>query len=62
MEFNNVDSNGENVVAINLKLLLFLFLKIVEIEFKMKIQSFSSLGFFQVPSILDFPYLLLHSS
>ena len=60
MELNDVNSNGENVVSINLKLLNF-FLIIVEIEFKMKIQSISSLKFFQVPSILDFPYLSLHS-
>ena len=37
---NNVNSNGENVVAINLKLFHFFFLKIDEIEFKMKLQSF----------------------
>ena len=31
--FNNVNSNGENVVAINCNLIFFLFLKIVKIEF-----------------------------
>ena len=40
MKFNNVNCNGENVVVINLKLSIFSFLKIVEIEFKLKFQSF----------------------
>ena len=62
MEFNDDNSSGENVVAINLKLLQFFFLKIVEIELKMKLQGFSSLEFCQVPTKLDFPYLLPHIS
>ena len=36
MKSNNINSNGENVVAINLKLF---YLKIVKIEFKIKLQS-----------------------
>ena len=62
MEFNNVNSNSENVVAINLKLFHFSVLKIVEIEFKMKLQRFSCLEFFQVLAKLDFPYLSPHLS
>ena len=37
---NNVNSNYENVVAINLKLFYFSFLEIVETKFKMKLQVF----------------------
>ena len=61
MEFNDVNSNGENVVAINLKLPHHLFLENFEIDFKIKLQSFSNLEFFQVPTKLDFPYLSPHS-
>ena len=46
IKFNNVISKGENVVAINLKLLYFFFLKIIEIEFKMKLQSSFLFGVF----------------
>ena len=46
MEFNNVNSKSENVVAINLKLLDFFLLKVIEIEYKMKLQSLSGLEFF----------------
>ena len=61
MEFNNVNSNGENVVAINLKLSHFSFLEIVKIEFKMKLQSlFLSFELFKVPAKFDFPYLSPH--
>ena len=45
MECNNVNSNGENVARINLKLFHFSFLKIVKIEFKMKFQNFFFQGF-----------------
>ena len=40
MEINNVNPDSENVVAINLEFSVSSFLKIVEIEFKMKLQSF----------------------
>ena len=40
MGSNIVNSNDENVVAIKPKISIFSFLKIVEIEFKMKLQSF----------------------
>ena len=60
MESNNANPNGENVVAINLKLFHFSFLKIVEIEFKMKLLSFFGLKFFQMPTKQDFLYLLPH--
>ena len=53
MESNNANFNGENVVAI---------LKIIKIEFKMILQSFFGLKFFQVPAKLDFPYLSPHIS
>ena len=62
MESNNVNSNGENVQAINLKLFHFFFFEIVEIEFKMKLSSFFCLEFFQLPAKLDFPYLSPHIS
>ena len=62
MKSNNANPNGENVVATNLKLSLFFFLKIVEIDFKMKLQSSFDLEFFQVPAKLDFPYLSPHLS
>ena len=62
MESNNANFNGENVIAINLKLFHFSFLKIVKIEFKMKLQSLFCLEFFQVPTKLDFPYLSSHIS
>ena len=62
MESNNANSNGENVLAINLKLFHLSFLKIVTIEFKMKLQSFYCLEFFQVPTKLNFPYLSPHIS
>ena len=62
MESNNANSNNENVVAINLKLFHFFFLKIVEIEFKMKLQSFFGFKFFQVPTKLDFLCLSPHLS
>ena len=62
MESNNANSKGKNVVAINLKLSIFSFLKIVEIEFKMKLQSFFGLEFFQMLAKLDFPYLSPHLS
>ena len=39
------------------KISIFLFLKIVEIGFKMKLQKFFYLDFFQVLAKLDFPYL-----
>ena len=61
MEFNNVNSNGENVVAINLHS-IFLFLKIVKIEFKMKLQRFFCLELFLVPAKLNIPYLSPHLS
>ena len=61
MKSNNVNSNGENVVAINLKLLYLFSLKIVEIELKMKLQSFFGLEFFQIPTKLAFPYLSPYS-
>ena len=62
MESNlNANPNDENVVSINIKLFHF-FLKIVKIEFKMKLQSFFCLEFFQVPEKLDFPYLSSHLS
>ena len=56
MEVNNVNRNNENVVAINLKIFIFSFLKIVEIEFKIKLQSFL-LEFSQVPANHDLSYL-----
>ena len=62
MESHNANPNGENVVAINLKLFHFSFLKNVEIEFKMKLQSFFGLEFFQMLTKLDFPYLSPHLS
>ena len=40
----------------------FSFSKIVELEFKMKLQSYFCLEFFQVPTELDFPYLSPHLS
>ena len=46
MEMNNVNLDSENVVASNLKLFHFFSLKIVEIEFKMKLQSFLLVGIF----------------
>ena len=60
MEPHNANPNGENVVAINPKNFHFSFLKIVDIEFKMKLQSFFSLEFFQVPAKLDLPHLSPH--
>ena len=53
--------NGENIVSINLKLFHFFFLKIVEIEFKMKLQSFF-VEFSQVPRKHNFLYLSPHLS
>ena len=38
------------------------FSKIVEIEFKMKLQSYNCLELFQMPTKLDFPYLSPHLS
>ena len=52
----------ENVVAINLKLFHFIFLENFKIEFKMKLQSFYCLEFFQVPAKLDISYLSPHIS
>ena len=56
MEFNNVNSNGENVISnCNLLLLFFFFFffffffllfKIVNLEFKMKLQSIFLFGTF----------------
>ena len=41
LEYNNANSNGGNVVAINLKFLhLFFSLKILKFDFKMKVQNF----------------------
>ena len=60
MESNNANSNGENVVAIDLKFFHFSFLKIFKIEFKMKLQSLLCLEFFQVPTKPNFPYLSPH--
>ena len=62
MEINIINSNGGNVVALILKLFHFFYLKIVEIEFKMTLQSFFGLEFFQVSTKLDFPYLSHHLS
>ena len=62
MEDNNTNSNGENAVEMNLNFSIFSILKIVEIEFKMKLQSLFCLEFFQVPTKLDFLYLSLHLS
>ena len=44
MKFNNVNPNGENVIATNLKLFYSFFLKIIKIEVKMKLQSFLLFG------------------
>ena len=59
---NNVNSSGENIIAINLKLFHFSLLKIVEIEFKMKLESFFWFGIFLRPTKNDFSYLAPHLS
>ena len=60
MEFNNVNSNSEIVVTINLKFFHYSFLKIVEIEFKMKFQSSSFLEFSQMLANHDLSDLSSH--
>ena len=62
MESDIVNSYGENIVSITLKLFYVFFLKIVKIEFKMKLHSFFCLEFFQVPTKHDFSYLAPHLS
>ena len=59
MESNIFNSNGENVVSVNLKLSYFSFLKIVEIEFKMKLQGFV-VRISQVLANHEFSYLSPH--
>ena len=46
METNKVNLDNKNVVTINLRFSIFSFLKIVEIEFKMKLQNFLLIGSF----------------
>ena len=60
MEFNNVNSNVENVVTKIFNLFVCLFFKVVKIEFIMKLQSFFCLEFSKVPTKHDFFYLSLH--
>ena len=62
VEFNNVNSNDENVVAINCNLSFYFILKIVKIEFKMTFQSFFWLEFLQMPRKHDFLNLSFHLS
>ena len=62
MESKNINSNGENVVAIDLKLFHLFFFEIIEIEFKMKLQCFLEVGIFQVPTNHDLSYLSPHTS
>ena len=60
MKFNNVNPNSENVVAINLELFHVFFFKIVEIDLKIKHQSFFCVEFFQVLAKLDLSHLSPH--
>ena len=57
MEFNNIDTNSKDVVAINLKALSIVsVLKFVEIDFKIKLPKKNYLEFSQVPPKDDFIY------
>ena len=59
MQFNNVDSNIENVVTINCNLFLFSFFKINKFELKMKLQSLFCSKKFQMHSKHALLYLSL---
>ena len=54
---NNVNSNGEHVVAINPKLFSISFFKNCRNGVQVETSKFFGLKFFKMPTKLDFPYL-----
>ena len=62
VEFNNLNVIGVNAITINCNLFFLFVFKIVKIDFKMKLQSYFCLDFFQMPTKHGFLYLSLHLS